>query len=124
MGMFDTIKLENPLPDPAWGSFTWQTKSLINALEDFRIDKDGQLWHTPCTYHHVEQQDRPDQKFPWAGSMRVERHAECRYNFTGQIDCLAVEPEEWVEVRMLLVDGKVIHCMLLDHKKMGDVDAG
>lgn len=53
MGMFDTIRVEYPLPLPKdmggltgvrWEEITFQTKDLQNALQDYFIDSKGQLW--------------------------------------------------------------------------------
>lgn len=53
MGMFDTLRVEYPLPLPRdlnelseinWRNVDFQTKDLQNALQDYYIDATGQLW--------------------------------------------------------------------------------
>src|SRR5699024_1983379 len=46
MGMFDTIRFDNDIPDPELRDREWQTKSLENALIHYRISSDGELFET------------------------------------------------------------------------------
>jgi hypothetical protein len=43
MGMFDTVRCEHPLPDPAHQELEFQTKDLDCYLEDYTITRDGRL---------------------------------------------------------------------------------
>lgn len=43
MGLFDDLKCEYPLPDSNMQDHAFQTKSLDNRLDQYRITKDGRL---------------------------------------------------------------------------------
>ena len=43
MGLFDTVKCEYPLPDPAHQDLEFQTKDFECLLDHYRITRDGRL---------------------------------------------------------------------------------
>lgn len=53
MGLFDEVRCDYPLPDPAHQGLVFQTKDLENAMEEYRITRRGRLvrtrsgWLTP-----------------------------------------------------------------------------
>lgn len=57
MGMFDRIRFENDIPDPHLRDEEWQTKSLENALLDYRVSADGKLFVTRKEYDTKEAPD-------------------------------------------------------------------
>jgi len=50
MGMFDYVRVEYPLSVAGANDIVYQTKNLINELDWYKIDKDGQLWHEVYDY--------------------------------------------------------------------------
>src|SRR5680860_751500 len=77
MGMFDSIRLENDIPDPHLRDEEWQTKSLDNALSAYRVSVDGELFVTRGEY---EMKEAPDSFFGWTREVvseweeRVDHH--------------------------------------------------
>jgi hypothetical protein len=57
MGMFDEIKCEYREMPAEHRARTYQTKSLYNCLENYRIDEDGKLW---AEQFEIEEVDNPD----------------------------------------------------------------
>jgi hypothetical protein len=47
MGLFDTVKCDYPLPDPAHQELEVQTKDLDRGLEQYAITRDGRLLRHP-----------------------------------------------------------------------------
>lgn len=43
LGLYDAVKCEYPLPEPAHGQLEFQTKDLEHLLEDYTITADGRL---------------------------------------------------------------------------------
>ena len=86
MSMFDYLKCEYPLGHAEAQEFAFQTKSLDNLMNTFRIDKEGSLW--------MEEYDVEDHSDPnaegiarLAGSMaRVNTREVPMADFTGEIE--------------------------------------
>jgi hypothetical protein len=44
MGMFDQIRIKQPMPDGYQSDNWYQTKSMECLLVDYEVDENGQLW--------------------------------------------------------------------------------
>ena len=81
MGMFDTVRFENDIPDPELRDREWQTKSLENTLTDYRISSDGELFEKRTETRHRED---PDSWLGWKAE--VIREWEEKVDFHGVIE--------------------------------------
>ena len=84
MGMFDDITVKVPLPG---GSTTtnFQTKSLVQMLDDYEIREDGTLWHEE---YDIEDHSDPTKEgiMRLAGiATRVNKRWVQVTDFTGEI---------------------------------------
>lgn len=72
MGMFDYIQFEYPLPLPVdpkgYKLDTFQTKSLDNGLNTYKVDKDGILWIEKREVKYTER-DKPTNN--WYGNLPI-----------------------------------------------------
>jgi len=109
MGMFDHLKCEYKLPIAGTQDLEYQTKSLVKFLDNYKIDKDGQLW--------VEKYKIEDRSDPEAegisrifGCMsRINQRLE-KDNFTGEIRFythLDKDYKYWVEYSAYFTNGQL-----------------
>ena len=68
MGMYDQLRVEAPLPDPAYQERTFQTKSLECSLSDYTITHEGRL-----VLREVEWEATPEEEMPYYGTPEWER---------------------------------------------------
>lgn len=119
MGLFDTLKVEIPLPPHRKVlNHHWQTKDIGSTMSHYKVDKNGKLWkHCPVKdtieWEYRYENKRPPKKFKrvWAA-----------YNFTGTVRFYSdtkktlLNPEGWLEYQMLLYKGKVKEVSRVIHK--------
>lgn len=86
MGMFDHITFENDIPDPELRDQEWQTKSLENALLDYRVTSDGKLMLTRKEFRSREE---PESFFGWR--LEVVREWEEEVDHHGVIEAYTFE---------------------------------
>ena len=72
--MFDSIRVEAALPDPAYQDRTFQTKSLDCTLSDYTITRDGNL-----VVRQVELEAIPSEELPDYGTAAWERGGVARF---------------------------------------------
>jgi hypothetical protein len=95
MGMFDTVCIEYPLPDPRFQHCEFQTKDMASLLGVYTLTKTGVLMYT-----------MPN----WVGG--DEEPTERVADIVGTINFYAYQPlpgVSWVEFKMVIVDGKLHH---------------
>lgn len=84
--MFDEIEVLVPLPDlPPDFAPSFQTKSLVNFLDNYRIDADGVLWH-----EDYDIEDRSDPAaiglMRFAGAMTRVPKGWSKEDYTGEVE--------------------------------------
>ncbi len=95
MGLFDTIRCEYPLPDPAHNALEFQTKSLDPCLNDYTITRDGKLVL-----------DERGDSLVGAVHERTIRRRECAFH--GDLTMYtSTESSEWIEYRVRFTYGGV-----------------
>jgi hypothetical protein len=67
MGLYDSIKIEYPLPDPDMQDHVFQTKDLNCGMDEYTITKDGEL-----ILHEKEWLDVPEEERPYYGKPEWE----------------------------------------------------
>jgi hypothetical protein len=116
MGMYDHLRCEYPLPAPNANDLDFQTKDTpAQWLDDYLIDKDGQLFHVE---YDTEDQSDPKAEgiMRFAGSMaRVNERRVLVTDFTGEI-CFYDYPGrgEWIEFCSYFIGGKLQSVTLLE----------
>ena len=127
MGMFDYIECEMELPKFGDHPHSWewksdhqfQTKDLVNALIEYKIDKEGVLHYKKIEYEKKdltaeEQKDKDSGGF-WHPMWNLETVSEewVKEDFTGYIDFydfihdFSEGHDAWVEYKAHVVNGKV-----------------
>jgi hypothetical protein len=74
MGMFDNLRVEAALPDPAYQDRTFQTKSLECGLSDYTISIEGRL-----VLREVEWEATPEEAMPYYGTPEWEQGGIVRF---------------------------------------------
>lgn len=135
MGMFDYIECEMDLPRagdriPHFRyDHQFQTKDLVNALIEYKIDKEGVLYYKKIEYEKreltdEEQKDKDGGGF-WHPMWNLEPISEewVKEDFTGYINFYDfiqnIDPEHdaWVEYKAHIVNGEVEGVVLLEEFK-------
>jgi hypothetical protein len=123
--MFDNIKCEYPLPDTPKNiqEGVFQTKDLINILDDYTITEDGRLIHHQCDWKIVEEEDRPYYGKPeWDknplyqifGSMERVPLKDVETPHHGMMRMISAEPGPmFYEYELKFTDGKVVEVKTL-----------
>lgn len=127
MGMFDYIECEMELPKFGDHPHSWewksnhqfQTKDLVNALIEYKIDKEGDLYFKKIEYEkreltNEEQEDKDSGGF-WHPMWNLEPISEewVKEDFTGYINFYDFiqdfddKHDAWVEYKVHAKDGKV-----------------
>jgi hypothetical protein len=106
MGMFDSIRVEMPLPDgwvPPEGTL-FQSKSLDSFMDTYLIDKDGQLFKTESYWDNEESKVLATETYP------IPFHGEIRF-YQHERQTLKERKEykyKWHEYSAIFVRGKLI----------------
>jgi len=127
MGMFDYVECEMELPKLGDHPHSWewknehqfQTKDLANALIEYRIDKEGVLYHKKIEYEKryltdEEQKDKDSGGF-WHPMWNLEPVSEewVKEDFTGYINFydfihdFEEDEDAWVEYKVHIKDSVV-----------------
>jgi hypothetical protein len=102
MGMFDSIQIQMPVPDPAHQDLTFQTKDLACALDRYVILPDGHLVH-----EWVEREYLEDPTAPFGFRLRPIRTRWVVEFFHGLIRCYtSIEPDQWIEYLAWFEEGQ------------------
>ena len=115
MGMYDQLRCEYPLPAPGANELDYQTKDTpAQWLDDYVIDKDGQLFHVE---YDTEDHSDPNAEgiMRLVGSMtRVNERRVPVTDFTGEICFYDLTKEgEWIEFSSYFISGKLQSVTLL-----------
>lgn len=127
MGMFDNVTCKYPLPDcpKEVQEEVWQTKDMVNLLDDFTITKEGKLIHHQCEWDIVEEQDRPyygkpewdeNPLFKVFGSMERTPTEDVVVEYHGMMRIIAQTPDNsgtFYEYELKFTDGMVVDAKLL-----------
>jgi len=70
MGLFDTVRCEYPLPEPAHQRLEFQTKDLDCLLDEYLITRDGRLVRRAG---RAEKGLARDMEWPYHGDVRIYR---------------------------------------------------
>jgi hypothetical protein len=109
MGMFDTVKCEFPLPEKfnKYQDSLFQTKSLICAMDVYKITKEGQLWWVDNQFSDDDEDEpkKPPERIDLTGELRF-------YEWN-------LQTNEWTQFVALFIDGKMIY--LDEDKKASNV---
>jgi hypothetical protein len=125
MGMFDNIKVKKDLPltnelknlSVDWKNVVFQTKDLINVLNDYTITEDGVLLleHVECEYvYYTEEEKKQKGNKPWEivkETIEKSRQTET-VDFHGKIlfythESLNDEEDVWVDFEAYFIYGKL-----------------
>ena len=137
MGMYDNVTCEYPLPDcpKEVQEEVWQTKDMVNLLDDFTITKDGKLIHHQCEWDIVEEKDRPyygkpewddNPLFQIFGSMERRATENVIVEYHGMMHIIAQSPvgiREFYEYELKFTDGIVVDAKLLLKECIDDGDS-
>lgn len=87
MGMFDTLLVKYPLPDPEVQDNEFQTKDLESFMEEYVITQDGRLKHQKYEYRAKERTPTGSwiDKLPWMERID-ESLEEIDLNFHGMLN--------------------------------------
>ena len=134
MGMFDWVKCEYPIPELEDVNFEkeFQTKSLENGMDHYRIDSEGQLWRRFVQYEETPEEERPfygTDKWPslsFVGAMREIEGSEKweAWPYHGAVDIYTSikddDSRDWVNIAFLFSSGKV-HSYIIKFNKFSGV---
>jgi len=98
MGMFDTVKCEYALPEKfaKYQNELFQTKSLICAMDIYKLTSNGELWWVANEFSDDEDSPKkPPEKMDLTGELRF-------YHWD-------TEEDLWAEFIALFVNGKMIY---------------
>lgn len=123
MGMFDTVRCEYPLPNPADNVRFFQTKDLERTLARYTITKDGRLIEHTFRSEVVPEEERPYYNTPgwpdlaFVGSSRAIDTGDEEVSYDGVLsihDIATDAPDAeswcartWVEYALLFEAGRV-----------------
>ena len=128
MGMYDEITCEYPLLEKhkKYQDEVFQTKSLINCLDNYVITKDGELFHHTFNWDLVPAEERPSykdpswDKFKWIGLLKRTPQEPVKLEHTGEVrfyhwdnDC-----DIWIEYIAFFSKGKLIHFEFCEDKEL------
>lgn len=119
MGMFDDIRCDYPLPDPAHNQLSFQTKCLENVLDHYTITVEGRLLREAYDADWVAEdpevyaKKKAEGKFTLGGYInRTNIHMEDT-NYHGFVTFydnvrVAGKEAEWVQYKAKFTDGKLV----------------
>lgn len=122
MGMFDYLTCEYPLPIKGANKYSYQTKDTpAQYLDNYLIDKDGQLWHED---YDIEDRSNHNAKGfkRFIGCMTKVNKRLVKEDFTGEIRFYTIsefgdKKYFWIEFSSYFVNGKLKHLELLINDK-------
>jgi hypothetical protein len=118
MGMFDHVRVEYPLPDPAHNSLSYQSKSLDCTLTEYVVEKDGTLTCFDQKYEFVPEEQRPYYGKPeWDenpfykihGSMKlISEVKRTLADYHGDLSVYTSDDNrDWIEYNLRFSEGKL-----------------
>ena len=129
MGMFDTLKVNYPLPlnkkeltvfsNIDWSDRAFQTKDLECTLSTFTLNKNGTLCYTKVEGEWVrtmtekeEKKARKKNRFVWSNKFVETSRKKVKHNYTGSIDFYEMLQDKdgnewWVEFTATFEKGKL-----------------
>jgi hypothetical protein len=128
MGLYDNLICEYPIDAPE-GLSGWQTKDTeAQYLENYKIDKDGQLWHEYREYKaEMPSESDQEEKGPLAfsGCLKTTLREWRKELFRGDIRFYTSGPNEtWWEYSALFDDGKLISIKRISPTQTREGDEG
>lgn len=119
MGMYDEIHFEKPPIVNQPELLYFQTKSLENIMQGYRITEDGRFQEEDCVYR----EPREDEKYK-IGEMTLpfmvkEFKGWKDTNFTGEVYCYDCKDGIWYDIILVVIYGKVDK-MEVSQRKMDD----
>lgn len=95
MGLFDTVRCEYPLRNPAHQKLAYQTKDLECMLAEYTITRDGRLVLHPGK-GFFGSRAKPDVEFPFHGDVRIYTSLK-----------RPRKREEWIGYQVRFTEGRV-----------------
>lgn len=130
MGMYDELLIEFALPEKykKYQGECFQTKSLQNRTDLYKIDRNGQLWFAKASWELLPEEERPNYGKPeWNtpmgkifGSMKIKTEKPLKCKYTGEIRFYTylTEPlsfnETWLEITSFFYNGKMMFFKILE----------
>jgi hypothetical protein len=120
MGMFDEIRCEYPLQDPAHNKLSFQTKDLENVLDNYTITKEGRLLREAYDAEWVEEdpavvaKKKAEGRLCFGGHIKRSNIRMEDQNYHGYItfyDNIKGKDgaeDEWVEYKAKFTDGTLV----------------
>lgn len=119
MGLFDDVKIDYPLPEPAHNGYDYQTKDLECLMQRYTITEDGRLLQHAFHLEVVPGETRKIFGSEVSALTRVEdgdveipHHGDV-FVYTSRAG--VPTPEGWIEYRVRFTEGRVSSVVQIDY---------